>query len=212
MFERFPAFFALSALVIVAPGPDTALAIRNTLLGGRRAGTLTAIGVASGQAIWTLGTSLGLAALLTASRPAFGVVRWLGAGYLVFLGARAILEGLRSKAGPAGTSPAETLRHRLAPGAAFRQGLLSNLGNPKMAVFFPSLLPQFVARGGAPFGSLVLLGCVFCLLTLAWLTLYAVAIARAGDILRRTGLGRTFQALTGAALVAFGIHLATERR
>jgi len=212
MFERFPAFFALSALVIVAPGPDTALAIRNTLLGGRRAGTLTAIGVASGQAIWTLGTSLGLATLLTASRPAFGVVRWLGAGYLVFLGARAILEGLRSKAGPAGTSPAETLRHRLAPGAAFRQGLLSNLGNPKMAVFFPSLLPQFVARGSAPFGSLVLLGCVFCLLTLAWLTLYAVAIARAGDILRRTGLGRTFQALTGAALVAFGIHLATERR
>jgi len=81
-----------------------------------------------------------------------------------------------------------------------------------MAVFFPSLLPQFVARGGAPFGSLALLGCVFCLLTLAWLTLYAVAIARAGDILRRTGLGRTFQALTGAALVAFGIHLATERR
>ena len=75
MFERFPAFFALSALVIVTPGPDTALAIRNTLLGGRRAGTLTAIGVASGQAIWTLGTSLGLAALLTASRPAFGVVR-----------------------------------------------------------------------------------------------------------------------------------------
>ena len=212
MFERFPAFFALSALVIVAPGPDTALAIRNTLLGGRRAGTLTAIGVASGQAIWTLGTSLGLATLLTASRPAFGVVRWLGAGYLVFLGARAILEGLRSKVGPAGTSPAETSRHRLAPGAAFRQGLLSNLGNPKMAVFFPSLLPQFVARGGAPFGSLVLLGCVFCLLTLAWLTLYAVAIARAGDILRRTGLGRTFQALTGAALVAFGIHLATERR
>src|SRR5436309_1324045 len=212
MFERFPAFLALSALVIVTPGPDTALAIRNTLLGGRRAGTLTAIGVASGQAIWTLGTSLGLAALLTASRPAFGVVRWLGAGYLVFLGARAILEGLRSPAGPAGTSPTETSRHRLAPAAAFRQGLLSNLGNPKMAVFFPSLLPHFVARGGAPFGSLVLLGCVFCLLTLAWLTLYAVAIARAGDLLRRTGLRRTIQALTGAALVAFGIHLATERR
>jgi len=107
MFERFPAFFALSALVIVAPGPDTALAIRNTLLGGRRAGTLTAIGVASGQAIWTLGTSLGLAALLTASRPAFGVVRWLGAGYLVFLGARAILEGLRASSVAVGDGDAK---------------------------------------------------------------------------------------------------------
>ena len=212
MIERFPAFLALSTLVIVTPGPDTALTIRNTLLAGRRSGILTAVGVASGQAIWTLGTSLGLAALLATSRPAFGVVRWLGAGYLVFLGARALLDARRSPAGPGGTSLAEASRDRLARVVAFRQGLLSNLGNPKMAVFFPSLLPQFVARGSAPFGSLVLLGAVFCLLTFAWLTLYAIAIARAGDLLRRTGLRRTIQALTGAALVAFGIHLATERR
>ena len=210
MITHFAAFLGVAALVIVTPGQDTALTIRNTLAAGRRSGVLTAAGVASGQFIWTVATSAGLAALIVASEPVFTALKLAGAAYLVFLGTQALYAALR----PRGENSRARFALPRGPGraAAYRQGVLSNLGNPKMAVFFPSLLPQFVARGSAPFGSLVLLGCVFCLLTLAWLTLYAVAIARAGDILRRTGLGRTFQALTGAALVAFGIHLATERR
>ena len=85
------AFLGVSALVIVTPGQDTALTIRNTLLGGRRSGVLTAAGVASGQAFWTLAASLGLAALLSASEPAFLAVRLAGATYLVFLGIQTLL-------------------------------------------------------------------------------------------------------------------------
>ncbi|HWM09910.1 MAG TPA: LysE family transporter, partial [Solirubrobacteraceae bacterium] len=89
-----------------------------------------------------------------------------------------------------------------------RQGLLSNLGNPKMAVFFSSLLPQF----GSSFAVLLALGLLFCALTLAWLCAYALAVARAGDVLRRPRVRRTLDAVTGTALVALGLRLATTDR
>jgi threonine/homoserine/homoserine lactone efflux protein len=93
------------------------------------------------------------------------------------------------------------------PSRAFRQGVLSNLGNPKMAVFFTSLLPQF----GSSFWSLLALGLLFCSLTLAWLSAYSFGVARAGDLLRRRRVRRTLDSLTGTVLVAFGIRLAAER-
>jgi threonine/homoserine/homoserine lactone efflux protein len=97
---------------------------------------------------------------------------------------------------------------RLGARTAFRQGVLSNLGNPKMAVFFTSLLPQF----GGSFPALLALGVLFCSLTLVWLTAYAVAVARAGGVLRRPAVRRTLEGLTGAVLVALGLRLATESR
>ncbi len=193
------AFLAISALVIVTPGPDTALTIRNALLGGRRGGVGTALGVAIGQACWTLATSAGIAALLSASRPAFLALRLLGSAYLVYLG----LESLRRAV--SGVQDSGPVRRRARP---FRQGLLSNLSNPKMAVFFTSLLPQF----GHSFAALLALGLVFSCMTLAWLTAYGIAVARAGDFLRRGWVRRALDALTGAVLVALGARLATERR
>ena len=192
------AFLGVSALVIVTPGQDTALTIRNTLLGGRRSGVLTAAGVASGQAFWTLAASLGLAAVLSASEPAFLAVRLAGAAYLIFLGVQTLI----------GSSGHASERPRR-PGNAFRQGFLSNLGNPKMAVFFTSLLPQF---GGTSFPALLLLGLVFCSMTLLWLSLYAAAVARAGDFLRRSRVRAWLDRITGAVLVAFGVRLATGAR
>jgi len=100
----------------------------------------------------------------------------------------------------------------LAPASAFRQGLLSNLGNPKMAVFFTSLLPQFAPAGDASFRRLLGLGLVFCTLTLAWLTVYAVGVARAGRLLSRAGPRRTLEALTGTVLAALGLRLLAGRR
>jgi threonine/homoserine/homoserine lactone efflux protein len=97
----------------------------------------------------------------------------------------------------------------LAGRAAFRQGLISNLGNPKMAVFFTSLLPQF---GGASFFGLLLFGVLFCSMTVAWLAGYAAAVARAGDFFRRARIRRTLAGLTGAVLIAFGLRLAAEHR
>jgi threonine/homoserine/homoserine lactone efflux protein len=192
------AFLSVSALLIVTPGQDTALTIRNTLTGGRRAGLRTALGVSSGQAVWALAAAAGLAALLQAPEPAFLALRLVGASYLVFLGAHALWSALR------GNRSTQVGGRR---GAPFRQGLLSNLANPKMAVFFTSLLPQF----GHSFAALLGLGVVFCAMTPAWLSAYAFAVARAGDFLRRPPVRRTLDAVTGTVLVAFGLRLATER-
>jgi threonine/homoserine/homoserine lactone efflux protein len=192
------AFLGLSAVVIVTPGQDTALTIRNALTGGRRGGVLTAGGVATGQATWTIAAAAGVAALLKAWEPAFAAVRIAGALYLVYLGAQSLLAALRGR------------RKDHAPRRArgsYRQGVLSNLGNPKMAIFFTSLLPQF----GSSFAGMLGLGLVFCTMTFVWLTAYGVVIARFGDVLRRPRIRRAVDAVTGAALAAFGARLAVER-
>ena len=93
------AFFGVSAIVIATPGPDTALTIRNTLMGGRRAGIFTALGVSSGQAVWTVATAAGIAALLAASEPAFLALKIAGAAYLLWLGLQAILAAIRGRRG-----------------------------------------------------------------------------------------------------------------
>jgi threonine/homoserine/homoserine lactone efflux protein len=209
MTNSFLAFLGISILVIATPGPDTALTIRNTLLGGRSGGVFTALGVAAGQAIWALATSLGIVALLVASEPVFLAVKLAGAVYLVVLGAQAIRQALRPGNGPAA---AGGTTRRLAPSLAFRQGVISDLGNPKMAVFFTSLLPQFTPDGGATFAALVELGLVFSLLTFTWLALYAAAVARAGDVLRQPHIRRAIEGVTGAVLVALGIRIAAEHR
>lgn len=205
-------FLGVSLLVIAVPGPDTALTIRNTLAGGRGAGVFTALGVATGQATWTLATCTGLAALLLASEPAFLALKLVGAGYLVFLGAQALLGALSSAFGRSrAVAIAAPSRRRIDRRVALRQGVVSNLGNPKMAVFFTSLLPQFAPGSGTSFSALLLLGLVFCSLTLAWLAAYAIAVAKAGDYLRRSGIRRAIQGLTGAVLIALGLRIATER-
>jgi threonine/homoserine/homoserine lactone efflux protein len=193
------AFLGISILVIVTPGQDTALTIRNSLLGGRRAGVLTAAGVAAGQAVWALATSIGIAALIVAFEPAFVALKLAGAAFLIYLGGHALLRALRGEVAEARSGG----RH-----APFRQGVISNLGNPKMAVFFTSLLPQF----GDSFATLCGLGLLFCSMTFVWLTAYAYAVAKAGDVLRRPAIRRVFDAVLGAVLVALGLRLATDQR
>src|SRR5207247_277973 len=122
-------------------GKDTALTIRNTLLGGRRSGVATASGVSSGQAIWTLATSAGLAVILVASGPLFLAVRLAGAAYLIYLGVRSLIKAAARSASD--DAAAHGAAGRLPPRAAYWQGLLSNLSNAKMVAFFISLLPQF---------------------------------------------------------------------
>lgn len=203
-------FLGISALVIVTPGQDTALTIRNTLLGHRRCGVVTALGVVTGQAAWALATGVGIAALLVASEPAFVALKLAGAAYLVVLGARA-LSGALGAGRPGRAAIGEGSARRLTPLAAYRQGVISNLGNPKMAVFFMSLLPQFTSSGDTSAFVLVL-GLVFCLLTLSWLTGYAVVVAKAGDVLRQPRIRRVLDGLTGAVLLGLGLRLVSEQR
>ena len=198
------AFLGVAAVVIVTPGQDTALTIRNALAGGRRSGLATASGVAVGQATWTVAAAAGIAAILQASEPVFLAMKLFGAAYLVFLGAQTFVAALRRRVDTDAVAP----RGASARGA-FRQGVVSNLGNPKMAVFFTSLLPQF---GGTSFAALLALGLVFCTMTFVWLSAYGIAVARAGDVLRRPRVRRVVDAVTGTVLVAFGLRLATETR
>jgi threonine/homoserine/homoserine lactone efflux protein len=199
------AFLGVSIVVIVVPGQDTALTIRSTLVGGRRGGFLTAVGVSTGQACWTLAASAGVVAVLRASEPAFLALRLAGAAYLVFLGLQALASAFRPT--ERGGFLLGSVPSGLAPRVAFRQGLVSNLGNPKMAIFFTSLLPQFATS----FVALAALGLLFCSLTLLWLSAYAVVVARAGDFLRRSRIRRALEGLTGAALIALGLRLAADR-
>jgi threonine/homoserine/homoserine lactone efflux protein len=208
---RLVTFLGIAALVIVTPGPDTLLTVRNTLGGGRKGGLGTALGVATGQAIWTLASSAGVAALLLASAPAFAALRLVGAAYLVWLGVQAAREALFGGGSP-GHAGDVAPGHRLPPGAAFRQGVLSNLGNPKMAVFFTSLLPQFTPAGNASFSALLGLGLLFCAMTLVWLAGYAVVIAQAGRVFARPRIRRILAGVTGAALVALGLRVALAPR
>jgi threonine/homoserine/homoserine lactone efflux protein len=203
-------FLAISALLIVAPGPDMVLVARNTLRGGRRSGIATGVGVTLGLLVWTAAASVGLAALLRASEPAFLGLKIVGSLYLVYLGLRSMWDALRR-------TDVEGLRQRSAHAGrssrvALREGLISNLGNPKIAVFFTSFLPQFVPGTHPSFGALLLLGLLFGALGLAWLTVYSFLVAQAGDFLRRSGIRRALDGLTGAVLIGLGARLAFERR
>jgi threonine/homoserine/homoserine lactone efflux protein len=204
------AFVGVAALVIVTPGPDTALTVRNALLGGRACGAATGLGVALGLAVWTVAASAGIAALLVASEPAFLAVKLAGAAYLVFLGAQSLLAALRGS--HRHTREEGSDEPRLRPAIALRQGLLNDLGNPKIAVFFTTLLPQFAPEHGPAFLTLMAFGLIFCAMTFAWLVLYSVVVARAGAALRRPRIRRTMDAITGTALVALGVRVGTESR
>jgi threonine/homoserine/homoserine lactone efflux protein len=204
------AFLGVAVLVIVTPGPDTAVTIRATLLGGRRAGVMTASGVVTGQACWTIAASAGITALLVASEPAFLALKFAGAAYLVYLGIQALAGAIRGRSKLPGTEADGS--PRLPAAAAYRQGLVSDLGNPKMAAFFTSLLPQFGTTDAGPsFWLMLSLGLLFCALTWLWLVLYATAIQRLGDALKGSRVRRTIEAVTGTVLVALGLRLAAEQ-
>ena len=194
-------FLALAAVVICTPGQDTALTIRNALRGGRRSGVATAAGVALGQICWTVAAAAGVVAVLRASQPAFTALRLAGAAYLVYLGLQSLVAALRRR------------EHRLSSvratsGGSLRQGLVSNLANPKMVVFFTSLLPQF----GDSFTALLGFGLLFSLLTGLWLAAYGITVARARRVLERDRVRRTFDAATGTVLVALGLRVAATQR
>jgi threonine/homoserine/homoserine lactone efflux protein len=205
---QLAAFLGVAAVVICTPGQDTALTIRNVLAGGRRSGIATAAGVALGQAVWTVAAAVGIVAVLEASQPAFLAVRYAGALYLVYLGLQSFRAALSRRGARAEKLPAQ----RLPPAAAFRQGVVSNLANPKMVAFFTSLLPQFAPESGGTLPTLLAFGLLFCLLTFVWLAAYSFAVARARRFLSRDAVCRALDALLGTVLVALGLRLALDRR
>ena len=206
MLTQALAYLGVCAVMICTPGPDTALTIRNSILGGRRSGILTAAGIASGQLTWTIAASIGIASLIQASQPAFAALKIIGAAYLIFLGLQSIMAAVR---GRHSHDEQQGQPRELAPMLALRQGFLSNIANPKMAVFFLSLLPQFVPVTTS-ITAFLPLGMVFCLMTFGWLSLYAGVLHRLRPIMQRSRVRRALAAVSGTVLVALGVRVATE--
>jgi RhtB (resistance to homoserine/threonine) family protein len=208
MAEPLLVFVGVAAVVIIMPGPDTALVTKNALLHGRRAALCTTLGIAGGLAIWTVASALGVASLVRASATAFDALKLIGAGYLIWLGVQALRAAGRRSAGAGVQDDASAFRGR----DGFRQGVVGNLSNPKIAAFFTSLLPQFIGTGRSLLVGCLALGGVFVLMTIAWLGAYALAAARASAWLRRPRVKAAMDRVTGLVLIGFGLRLVTERR
>jgi threonine/homoserine/homoserine lactone efflux protein len=199
--RTFTLFLAAAAVLIAAPGPDILYVISRGISGGRRAGLVSALGIGSGEVLQTLLAVLGLAALLQASLAAFLIVKYAGAGYLVYLGIRTI----RERNGFA-------LRQldTLSPWGIFRQGVFTNLLNPKAVLFYVTFLPQFVnpLRGHAQL-QLVVLGTTFALLDVVFLAGLAYSVDRVGAwLVSKPKSARRVKYASGTLLIGLGVRLA----
>lgn len=207
---RFAAYLAVATLLIVTPGPDTALVTRQALLAGRRAAAFTTFGIAAGSLAWALASVLGIAVLLEESAAAFTAWKFVGATYLGYLGLRSLISGFRGskQTGFATLAPQTT---RLGEGVAFRQGLLNNLLNPKAGAIFVTALPQFL-RPGDPLPRLGLMMLAYEVVLLSWLNLYSYVVSRAGQSRFGTRVRGILQGVTGVVLIGLGVRLAFEQQ
>lgn len=194
------AFCAVALALAMTPGPDMALVLRNSLRGGRPAAFRTIAGISVGLIGWGLASAFGVAAILAASSMVFTALKIAGGVYLVYLGIqtfRALRRNEPVERSSGGTS-----------GSPFRQGLVTNLLNPKLAVFFTTLLPQFISTGDPYVAKSLLLAVLFVLIGLAWLTVYAFIVEA---VARSRRFRTTVEAISGVVLVALGLRLAVER-
>ncbi|GAA0519978.1 threonine transporter RhtB [Saccharopolyspora subtropica] len=204
--------FALVALIgVLTPGLDTMLVLRHSLLGGRRAGVATFLGINLGCLVWGTASVAGLTALLTASQLAYDVVRVAGAAYLLWLGGSALWKSLRRNqdwdVDQAPGNPA-----RLTTWTALRAGVTTNLLNPKVGVLYVSLLPQFLPPGPAAFAWGPLLVATHISLGLLWSTALVWLADRARALFQRQRVRAWLDRVTATVLVALGLKLAVEGR
>ncbi|WP_349741261.1 LysE family translocator [Roseateles cavernae] len=201
--------FIISGLLLnIAPGPDSILIMTRSATQGWRAGSAAALGIGAGTCVHVLAAALGLSALLAASSWAFTVIKWVGAAYLVWIGLQMLLS--RQQAGPAAPALTPPLPYR----KIFAQGFLTNVLNPKVALFFLAFVPQFIAPE-APHKALafILLGAIFNLNGMLWCHFLAVSTALASRRLRLgAGPARWLNRGIGALFLSFGIKLALSER
>ena len=206
------AFLGLAAILTVTPGADMAVVTKVALAQGRAAAGYTALGIITGLMSWGLISALGLAALLTASATAFTLLKLAGAAYLLYLGLQALWAARAGAPDRAADATTPVPEGRPARGSAYRRGLLSNLLNPKVGVFYTTFLPQFIAPGQPVFTTSLALAGIHAVMGLLWLFSYAHLVAGAGDVLRRPRIKRFLDRATGAVLIAFGLRLAVAHR
>ena len=198
-------FLVSALLLIVTPGQDTLYIVGRSLSQGRRAGVLSAFAITCGTAVHTLAAAYGLAAILATSAQAFMVIKLAGAAYLTYLGIRMIVD----RATAEGTAPVFA---RASDWAVFRAGLLTNVLNPKVGIFYLAFLPQFIAPGDPALARSLLLAGLHIGIGVAWLSAVAFGVGRIRPLVE-SGLWRArLDGASGAVLIGLGIRLAAERR
>jgi threonine/homoserine/homoserine lactone efflux protein len=213
--EILPGFVLAVALLAMVPGPATALVIRQTIRDGRRTALLTTAGNEVGLLGWAIASAVGLAALVAASQVAYDAIRVAGAVVLIGLGVQSLLEHRRGGPGPVPDEVDAGPPRPLGRGrrlAAFRIGLLSNLANPKAAVFAFSFYPQFIPRGAPVLATTLLLAGIQLVVDTTWYVLVAWLVNRARAVMRSAAVRRRLERLTGLVLIGLGARLATDHR
>jgi threonine/homoserine/homoserine lactone efflux protein len=200
------AFVAAAGVLTITPGVDTAMVLRSSTSYGPRAGAAAALGICSGLFVWGVGAAFGLTALLAASAVAFTLVKWVGAAYLVYLGAKLLVKP-RTALNKASPSMDDAGGNGGTAGA-LRRGFLTNILNPKVGVFYVTFLPQFIPHGVSVAAFTLLLAAVHVLLTLVWFSLLIALTVPLGRFLAKPRVVKALDRLTGGVFVAFGAKLA----
>lgn len=199
------AFLIAAGLLTLSPGPDTLLVLRNTLRGGRAAGLQTTLGISTGLLVHATLSALGVSLLLVRSAAAFEIVKLLGAGYLVWLGLHSLRAAWRAEGRAIAAVRAPAPR-------PFREGVLTNVLNPKVAAFYLAFLPQFIAPTDPVLLKSLLLAGIHLLMGLAWLSFVAAAVHRAQRFVTSRTTRRWIDGACGTVLLGFGLRLALARR
>ncbi|HUB03722.1 MAG TPA: LysE family translocator [Solirubrobacteraceae bacterium] len=208
MLHTLLTFVPVAVLLSITPGAATALVVRNAARGGRRQAFFTTSGNSIGVLAWGCFAAVGIATVVATSVVAFDAVKLVGAVVLVVIGMRSLLARRDANTRDGGSAGAAVVSER----AALREGLVTSIANPKLAVFFVALFPQFIPRGAAVLPSALAMAAVIVAVDLVWYSTLALLVARARNAFVAGGWGRRVERLTGAVLIGLGIRLALERR
>jgi RhtB (resistance to homoserine/threonine) family protein len=206
--QNYYLFVIMSILLIMLPGPDTAITTKNTLTVGRTGGMKTLIGTCIALQIHTMAAVVGLSAIIVKSALLFSVFKYVGALYLGYLGIKTLWALRKNKAEPAAEMSAA---NKYENKSCFKQGFLTNILNPKVAVFFLTFFPQFVDSGSNTFMPFLLMGLTYTGLTLAWFVFYVLLLDRIRAFMKRPKTQMVIEGITGSVLIVFGIKLALEK-
>jgi RhtB (resistance to homoserine/threonine) family protein len=206
-------FSGIAAILTITPGADTALVTKNAISRGRSAGFATVFGISLGCLVHSIASALGLSAILAHSAQVYETVKFAGALYLIYIGIRSLWAAFQTKGDR--TQPSISAAAKNSDGnvtRSFVEGLLTNLLNPKVALFYLTFLPQFIRIGDPVLQKSVLLASIHIAMGLAWLSVYTLFLGRMKHVLSRSGVKRRMEAVTGAVLLGLGARLAFEKR
>lgn len=213
--ELFWAYLIAISLLTVTPGVDTLLVMRNTARGGLRDGLVSSVGICSGLFVHATLSAVGISLILLQTAWAFTALKWLGAAYLVWLGIASLRLAFRSGPGRQAVMPASTATagrpQGYKAGRSLREGLLSNVLNPKTALFYMAFLPQFIDPQGNAFLQSIALAGVHFVIAMVWQSVVAVMVVRSRHWGARPVLKRVLNGLTGGMFVALGARLAVTQ-